>query len=118
MQASERQVARECVVATEPSSPREDKRLGRRQNHQSAWKRGEPNVPQPGHEAAWVEKEYELALQIAFAVEAFLYHGYPDWEVRDHAGDKPGRPEVSTGPWTGEPDASCAGGRLEEEGQA
>ena len=59
-----------------------------------------------------------LALQIAFAVEAFLYHGHPDWEVRDHAGDKDSRTAVSTAPWTGELEPSCAEGRLEGEGQA
>ena len=59
-----------------------------------------------------------LALQIAFAVEAFRHHGHPDWEVRDHAGDKEGRTAVSIAPWTGELEPSCAEGRLEGEGQA
>ena len=59
-----------------------------------------------------------LALQIACAVEAYLYHGDPDWEVRDHAGDKEWRTAVSTAPWTGGLEPSCAGGGLEEEGQA
>ena len=113
----------ERVAVTEPtpesgsSSSRDvPRRAGH--NNQGAWKRGAENVPLPGHEAAWVEKEYELAPLIAFAVEAFRYHGYPDWEVWDHAGDKEGRTAFSTAPWTGEPEASCAGGRLEAEGQA
>ena len=94
--------------------------MPRRAGHgnQSDWKRGAENVPLLGHEAAWWGKEYVLALQIAFAVEAFLYHGYPDWEVRDHAGDTEWRPAVSTAPWSGELEPSCAEGRLEGEGQA
>ena len=114
---------KERVAATEPtpeSGSSSSRDVPRRAGHgnQSAWKRGAENVPLPGHEAAWREKEYVLALQIAFAVEAFLYHGHPDWEVRDHAGDKEGRPAVSTAPWTGELEPSCAEGRLEGEGQA
>ena len=113
----------ERVAATEPtpeSGSSSSRDVPRRAGHgnQSAWKRGAENVPLLGHEAAWWEKEYVLALQIAFAVEAFLYHGHPDWEVRDHAGDKDWRPAVSTAPWTGELEPSCAEGRLEGEGQA
>ena len=100
--------SRERVAATEPTHPSGE-----------TLARDVPRRPgQHRSEAAWWEKEYTLALQIAFAVEAFLYHGYPDWQVRDHAGDTEWRPAVSTAPWSGELEPSCAEGRLEGEGQA